>query len=109
MKPKQPFVLRETDKPHLEKIPAKLTEPLRLVHARNSYEQVAAELAIPLNTVKTRVHRARERVLRMRLEALQATCVHGPMSFGCTPGVTRCDRCGKVFGLTEALLRQAAE
>lgn len=34
----------------------------------------------------------------------RVACDHkSTFSFGCTPGVTRCDKCGEVFGLEKAL------
>lgn len=66
----KPFVLLESDEAHLAKIPPRLVEPLRLAHAGNGYAHIATELLmIPLGTVKSRINRARERVLKMRAEA----------------------------------------
>lgn len=65
--PKEPFKLRGTDYPHLQKIPERLVRPLCLLHAGgNTYHSIAAELNIPLGTVKSRISRARERIIQLR-------------------------------------------
>lgn len=70
------FVLLESDEPHLAKIPAKLVEPLRLAHKGNGYQHIAEEmLMIPIGTVKSRINRARERILKFRAEAAVAAPV----------------------------------
>lgn len=72
--PAPPFVLKESDEPHLAKIAPKLVEPLRLAHAGNGYEHIATELLmIPVGTVKSRISRARERVLYLRAQAAAAS------------------------------------
>jgi hypothetical protein len=44
-----------------------------------------------------------ERQRRASVLARQAACDHAStFSFGCTLGVTRCDKCGKMFGLDKA-------
>lgn len=68
-KENKPFVLLGTDEPYLKQIPERLTKPLCLAHAGNSYDNIAADLRIPLGTVKSRINRARERVLKMRIDA----------------------------------------
>lgn len=71
--PKEPFVLLGSDEPHLKKIPPRLVEPLCLAHAGNSYSHIAADLLkIPVGTVKSRINRARERILVFRAEAAAA-------------------------------------
>lgn len=71
-KPKEPFKLLGSDDPHLAKIPQRLTEPLCMAHAGNGYEFIASELKIPVGTVKSRIHRARERILVMRARTAAA-------------------------------------
>lgn len=73
VKPAQPFVLKNDDEIFLTKIPERLVEALRAVHPPESvsYEQAALDLGIPVGTVKSRVNRARERVLRMRQNAAE--------------------------------------
>ena len=60
------FVLRQADEPLLEKIPERFVQPLRLAHTGIGYKSVAEQLNIPLNTAKTRVHRARQKLLHLR-------------------------------------------
>lgn len=68
--PKEAFVLVETDAPHLAKIAKRLVDPLKLAHAGNGYKQIAEELLmIPIGTVRSRIHRARAHVLKLRAEA----------------------------------------
>lgn len=67
------FVLRESDEEHLEKLPLIQSEPIRLVHGGMSYEAAAAQLNIPVNTLKTRVHRGRDKVTVMRAELVAAS------------------------------------
>lgn len=69
--PKPPFVLYESDDPFLKNIQADFAAPLKLAHAGNGYDWIAAELKIPLGTVKSRISRARRQILRMRFVAAQ--------------------------------------
>lgn len=64
--PKPPFILREDDKPHLEQLPERFQMPLKLAHQGTSVEKIAAALALPSGTVKSRIHRARGAIERMR-------------------------------------------
>ncbi len=68
------FKLTEADRPFLDTL--KFTSEAQyhvLLRAqqeqRLSYEQIAADLQIPLNTVKTRLHRAREKITKWRAKA----------------------------------------
>lgn len=66
-----PFILLDSDEPYLAVIDPKFTEPLRMAHAGNGYDWIADQLGIPIGTVKSRINRARERIIKMRTEALQ--------------------------------------
>lgn len=63
------FVLRADDEPHLAKVVPRLVEALRAVHAGDSYETACGKLQIPIGTLKSRVHRARFQVMKLRTEA----------------------------------------
>jgi transposase-like protein len=65
-RPPGPFVLRKSDAVHMDQLPQRLAAALRLVHQGMSYRDASAALAIPINTVKTRVHRAREKIIHLR-------------------------------------------
>lgn len=67
------FKLRkEADELHLQKLPLLQSEPIRLIHGGGmSYEAAAAQLNIPINTLKTRVHRGRASIIAMRAAAEQ--------------------------------------
>lgn len=64
--PSEPFILLGTDEPHLEKVPARMVEPLRLAHAGNGYDWIADQLQVPIGTVKSRIFRARVQILALR-------------------------------------------
>lgn len=69
-----PFILKNDDEIFLSKIPNQaLVEALREVHppSPNNYEQAAANLNIPIGTLKSRVSRARSAVVRMRQNAAE--------------------------------------
>ncbi len=67
------FILKADDEVFLAKINPDLVEALRTVHPPESvsYERAAADLNIPIGTVKSRVNRARAAVLRMRQNAAE--------------------------------------
>lgn len=69
--PKPPFVLLDSDEPHLKNVQADFAAPLKLAHAGNGYDWIADQLKIPLGTVKSRISRARRQILRMRFVAAQ--------------------------------------
>jgi len=71
--PNPPFILRETDKQYLVDLPTKLVKILMSVHAGNSYEATATAYNIPIGTVKSRVHRARDHILKARAAAEAGT------------------------------------
>lgn len=66
------FKLTEADRPLLEAL--KFTSKAQyvvLLHAQQenhlSYVQIAEQLQIPVNTVKTRLHRARQKIVKWRI------------------------------------------
>lgn len=70
--PKPQFILLDADEPLLGKVTPRLVEPLRLAHAGNGYDAIAEQLQIPVGTVKSRIFRAREHILKLRVAAEQA-------------------------------------
>ena len=64
-----PFILLDSDAPYLKRISEQMVKPLRLAHAGNGYAWIAKELELPLGTVKSRINRAREKILIMRAQA----------------------------------------
>lgn len=73
MKKYQKFVLKESDEQHLEKLPLIQSEPIRLVHSGIGYQAAAAQLNIPVNTLKTRIHRGRDKITTLRAQLTAAT------------------------------------
>lgn len=65
------FRLRQEDEPFLERLPLPQSESIRLLHSGLTYNAAAAQLNIPLNTLRTRVHRGRVSVIAMRAVAAQ--------------------------------------
>lgn len=68
-----PFILLDTDRKFFGSIEAKFIEPLELAHAGNGYDWIADQLKIPLGTVKSRINRAREKIILMRITAQKET------------------------------------
>ena len=66
-----PFRLLGSDEPHLAKIPERMVEPLRLAHKGNSYPAIAEQMSVPIGTVKSRINRAREQIIKMRATVAQ--------------------------------------
>jgi hypothetical protein len=64
-----PFILLESDEPFFAKIPERMILPLRLAHGGHGYDWIASQLGIPVGTVKSRINRARERIIKMRENA----------------------------------------
>lgn len=70
--PRPDFVLLDSDESHLAKVPVRMILPLRLAHAGFSYGHIAEiMLRVPVGTVKSRINRARQKILRLR--AIAAT------------------------------------
>jgi predicted DNA-binding protein (UPF0251 family) len=63
---KTDFILHKSDDIHLTKVRECEAVALRSVHSGIRYEVAAKNLGIPINTLKTRVHRARKIVLTLR-------------------------------------------
>lgn len=64
-----PFKLLETDKPFLEKIPEPMAQCLRLLNQGFPYPGIAQDLQVPIGTVKSRINRARAKILHLRAAA----------------------------------------
>lgn len=68
--PKPPFILLDADAPLLPRVPMRFVEPLQLAHAGNSMTWIAERLQIPVGTVKSRINRAREKILKLRAQQM---------------------------------------
>ena len=61
------FHLRETDAAHLEKLATGQRVVLKLRHTEKmTYEEIARDTGWPINTIKTRIHRGRQKILELR-------------------------------------------
>lgn len=71
--PEERYINRQQGKQiewHLAKMSARYRKLIELRFFREySYEEIAAELKIPLGTVKTQIHRAREQLCKLILES----------------------------------------
>ena len=79
--PAKDFLLYPSDLPHLRRLP-KFSRAL-LESATNdglSYAAIAAQFDLPMGTVKSRINRARARILNMRATAAQASLSPGDKS-----------------------------
>ena len=63
---KPPFVLLETDQLYLDRLDHRFVMPLKLAHQGIGYDKVAEALHVPIGSVKSRIHRARGAIERMR-------------------------------------------
>jgi DNA-directed RNA polymerase specialized sigma24 family protein len=70
--PAPPFILRESDAPFLEKLSVHFSAPLKMAHAGNTMTAIAKHQEIPVGTVKSRINRARRRIINLRAAAEQA-------------------------------------
>lgn len=61
------FKLLPTDAAFIEMLPQRMQRVLAL--SDRSYADIAAEIGCPLGTIKSRLNRARSRVLKLREEA----------------------------------------
>jgi len=67
------FSLCEDDARHLDLIPPDFARPIKLLHfEKMNYAEIAGDLRIPLGTVKSRIHRGRAAIQRMRNLTLPA-------------------------------------
>lgn len=65
--PHPSFDLTEADAVYFEKIPAEFLTPLKLLHyEKMSYREIEQQTALPPGTVRSRIHRGREMIRRMR-------------------------------------------
>jgi len=63
------FAISEDDVPFLAKVPDNFAKPIKLLHfEKMNYAEIAADLGIPIGTVKSRIHRGRAMIMRERIE-----------------------------------------
>ncbi len=76
--PHPSFILRETDKPHLEKILPEQRKLIELLHyEKMSYYEMRNQTGLAIGTIKSRIHRGRFHILRLRHEATKAAAAAG--------------------------------
>lgn len=70
MKSQHPsFALAESDARYFDKIPAEFLKPLKLLHhEKMNYRKIEQQTALPPGTVRSRIHRGREIIRRLRAE-----------------------------------------
>jgi RNA polymerase sigma-70 factor (ECF subfamily) len=66
------FTFQPSDAPHIARLSKRHAECLALSRGGASYEAMAISLGIPVGTVKSRVHRARAKIVRLRAKAAEA-------------------------------------
>lgn len=64
--PAEPHKLLKTDQELLDHVPLHMRTPLVMAHGGNSYVWIAEQLQIPVGTVRSRIHRARKCLTRLR-------------------------------------------
>jgi RNA polymerase sigma-70 factor (ECF subfamily) len=65
------FAIAEADAAFLSQIPANFARPIKLLHfEKMNYAEIAADLGIPLGTVKSRINRGRAAIQQMRDKAM---------------------------------------
>lgn len=63
------FTPAESDEAYFEKIPASFMVPFKLLHhEKMNYREIEEQTGLPPGTVRSRIHRAREMIRRMRAE-----------------------------------------
>jgi DNA-directed RNA polymerase specialized sigma24 family protein len=68
--PHPSFVLLKTDDEYLAKITADQRRAIKLLHHdKMNYQEIANDTGWSIGTVKSRIHRGRARIIRMRADA----------------------------------------
>jgi DNA-directed RNA polymerase specialized sigma24 family protein len=63
------FTLAESDAAYFSQIPAAFVKLLKLLHhEKMNYVEIAQQVELPAGTVKSRIHRAREMIRKLRAE-----------------------------------------
>jgi DNA-directed RNA polymerase specialized sigma24 family protein len=62
----QPFKLLPTDTEHVGQLPKHFASVLSAFETYGRYDTVASVVGLPLGTVKSRLHRARARIVALR-------------------------------------------
>ncbi len=63
------FTLAESDAAYFSHIPAPFLVPLKLIHhEKMNYVEIARQIGLPEGTIKSRVHRARRIIVRLRAD-----------------------------------------
>lgn len=67
--PAKDFLLYQADAPHLKRLPEAWRAMLEMAtNDGMKHRDIAGALGLPIGTVKSRIHRARAAVIKMRLE-----------------------------------------
>jgi DNA-binding NarL/FixJ family response regulator len=74
--PAKDFRLMPSDEEHLSILPRKLRQLLELADEGNRYEDISVLTTTSLGTVKSRINRARTKILHMRAAAKTAAIIH---------------------------------
>jgi DNA-directed RNA polymerase specialized sigma24 family protein len=63
------FTLHESDAAYFGQIPASSLKLLKLLHhEKMNYVEIATQVALPVGTIASRIHRGRQIILRLRAE-----------------------------------------